>query len=142
MHESIVIAVVLRRRRCADRAAGSQRHRGKPDPPRAAARARAGARARPAAAAPAPAPAQQAAPPAPAEPVSAEPAPGTLPVVTGQFATVTVIPNEQLRRSGGSTLGDVLFDKPGITGSSFAPGASSRPVIRGLDVNRVGVAEN
>src|SRR5262249_55634643 len=44
--------------------------------------------------------------------------------------------------SGGSTLGDVLFDKPGITGSSFAPGASSRPVIRGLDVNRVGVAEN
>ena len=32
--------------------------------------------------------------------------------------------------------------KPGITGSSFAPGASSRPIIRGLDVNRVGIVEN
>ena len=29
------------------------------------------------------------------------------------------------------TLGDLLFSKPGITGSSFAPGASSRPIIRG-----------
>ena len=35
-----------------------------------------------------------------------------------------------------------MFDKPGITGSSFAPGASSRPIIRGLDVNRVGIVEN
>jgi iron complex outermembrane recepter protein len=39
-------------------------------------------------------------------------------------------------------LGDLLFSKPGITGSSFAPGASSRPIIRGLDVNRVGIYEN
>ena len=43
---------------------------------------------------------------------------------------------------GGATLGDLLFAKPGITGSSFAPGASSRPIIRGLDVNRVGIVEN
>lgn len=67
---------------------------------------------------------------------------GTLPIVTDQFATVTVIPDEQLRRNGGSTLGDLLFDKPGITGSSFAPGASSRPIIRGLDINRVRIQEN
>jgi len=67
---------------------------------------------------------------------------GTLPIVTDQFATVTVIPDEQIRRNGGSTLGDLLFDKPGITGSSFAPGASSRPIIRGLDVNRVRIQEN
>ncbi|NEU98574.1 TonB-dependent receptor [Bradyrhizobium uaiense] len=75
---------------------------------------------------------------------AAAPAPqqGVLPVVTDQFATVTVIPNEELRRSGGATLGDLLFSKPGITGSSFAPGASSRPIIRGLDVNRVGIVEN
>src|SRR4029453_9929762 len=53
-----------------------------------------------------------------------------------------VIPNEELRRQGGATLGDLLFSKPGITGSSFAPGASSRPIIRGLDVNRVGITEN
>ena len=67
---------------------------------------------------------------------------GTLPIVADQFATVTAIPNEELRRTGASTLGDLLFAKPGITGSSFAPGASSRPIIRGLDVNRVGIVEN
>ena len=66
---------------------------------------------------------------------------GTLPIVTDQFATVTVIPDEQIRRNGGATLGDLLFDKPGITGSSFAPGASSRPIIRGLDANRVRMQE-
>jgi iron complex outermembrane recepter protein len=88
------------------------------------------------AAAPA-APAQPAAPPVPAVP-----APGTLPVVTDQFATVTVVPNEEIRRNGAQTLGDLLFSKPGITGSSFAPGASSRPIIRGLDVNRVSIVEN
>ena len=46
------------------------------------------------------------------------------------------------RREGHATLGDLLFTKPGITGSEFAPGASSRPIIRGLDVNRVGIVEN
>ena len=85
--------------------------------------------------------------PAPqAQPAPAPPAPapqqGVLPVVTDQFATVTVVPNEEIRRQGGATLGDLLFSKPGITGSSFAPGASSRPIIRGLDVNRVGIVEN
>ena len=65
-----------------------------------------------------------------------------LPIVTDQFATVTVVPNEEIRRNGAATLGDLLFEKPGITGSSFAPGASSRPVIRGLDVNRVRIQEN
>lgn len=67
---------------------------------------------------------------------------GTLPIVIDQFATVTVVPNEEIRRNPGNTLGDVLFARPGITGSSFAPGASSRPIIRGLDVNRVGILEN
>src|SRR5215210_4963641 len=82
------------------------------------------------------------APPAEPAPAIAAPQQGVLPVVTDQFATVTVVPNEELRREGGATLGDVLFSKPGITGSSFAPGASSRPIIRGLDVNRVGIVEN
>lgn len=67
---------------------------------------------------------------------------GTLPIVTDQFATVTVVPNEEIRRNGAATLGDLLNNKPGITGSSFVPGASSRPIIRGLDVNRVGIVEN
>ena len=64
-----------------------------------------------------------------AAPVAAAPQQGVLPVVTDQFATVTVVPNEEIRRSGGATLGDLLFSKPGITGSSFAPGAASRPIV-------------
>ena len=80
-----------------------------------------------------PAPTQPTAPPAPAP----ETLQGTIPIVTDQFATITVVPNAELRRNGASTLGDLLFEKPGITGSEFAPGASSRPIIRGLDVNRV-----
>jgi iron complex outermembrane receptor protein len=75
-------------------------------------------------------------------PAPAAPQQGVLPIVTDQFATVTVVPNEEIRREGGAQLGDLLFSKPGITGSSFAPGASSRPIIRGLDVNRVGIYEN
>ncbi|MBR0777575.1 TonB-dependent receptor [Bradyrhizobium diazoefficiens] len=75
-------------------------------------------------------------------PPQATPQPGVLPIVTNQFATVTVVPNEEIRREGGGQLGDLLFSKPGITGSGFAPGGSSRPIIRGLDVNRVGIVEN
>jgi iron complex outermembrane recepter protein len=82
------------------------------------------------------------APQAQPAPAAAAPQQGVLPVVTDQFATVTVVPNEEIRRQGGATLGDLLFSKPGITGSSFAPGAASRPIIRGLDVNRVGILEN
>src|SRR5258705_314336 len=70
------------------------------------------------AAAPAPkraaAPTQAARTPAPIAPV-AIPSSGVLPVVIDQFATVTVVPNEELRRSNGATLGDVLQNKPGIT---------------------------
>jgi len=89
-----------------------------------------------------PAPAAPAQAPAEPAPVAEAPQPGTLPIVTDQFATVTVVPSEEIRRNGGGTLGDLLSNKAGITGSSFAPGASSRPIIRGLDVNRVGIVEN
>ncbi|HMJ31555.1 MAG TPA: Plug domain-containing protein, partial [Xanthobacteraceae bacterium] len=75
-------------------------------------------------------------------PVAAAPQQGVLPIVTDQFATVTVVPNEEIRREGTAQLGDLLFSKPGITGSTFAPGAASRAIIRGLDVNRVGIYEN
>src|SRR5262245_20301619 len=70
---------------------------------------------------------------APAAPlaVTVTPVLGALPIVADQFATVTVVPSEELRRTPSSTLGDLLFAKPGITGSSFAPGAASRPIIRG-----------
>jgi iron complex outermembrane receptor protein len=68
--------------------------------------------------------------------------PGALPIVADQFATVTVVPREEIQRTPASTLGDLLANKPGITGSGFAPGASSRPIVRGLDVNRVGIVDN
>ena len=95
-------------------------------------------RSRPAATAPAATPAPSAE--APAAPVRTDR--GVLPIVADQFATVTVVPNEELRRNAATSLGDQLMWRPGITGSSFAPGAASRPIIRGLDVNRVGIVEN
>ena len=85
---------------------------------------------------------RESAPPAQPAPVATAGQQGVLPIVTDQFATVTVVPNEEIRREGTAQLGDLLFSKPGITGSTFAPGAASRPIIRGLDVNRVGIFEN
>src|SRR5688500_2551956 len=58
----------------------------------------------------APAPAPQSQPPLDLQ--------GVLPIVADQFATITVIPREELQRTPNATLGDLLFSKPGITGSS------------------------
>src|SRR5688572_24874102 len=57
------------------------------------------------------------------------------------FVAVTTMTQQQLQREGAGTLGNLLFDKPGIIGSTYAPGAS-RPIIRGLDNFRVRVQEN
>ena len=67
---------------------------------------------------------------------------GALPIVADQYATVLVVTNPELRRSGGGQLGDVLFSRPGVTGTETAPGAASRPVVRGLDNYRVRIQEN
>src|ERR1043165_211423 len=46
--------------------------------------------------------------PAPvAAPVTPAPQPGLLPVVPDQFAPIPVVPNEETRRQGGATLGDL-----------------------------------
>ncbi len=84
---------------------------------------------------------------APSGPVEPAPAPeilyrGTLPIVTNEFATVTVVTRDEIDNSTGQTLGDVLQNKPGITSSGFAPGAASRPIVRGLDNYRVRIQEN
>jgi iron complex outermembrane receptor protein len=76
--------------------------------------------------------------PAPAESVPR----GALVIAPDQFAAVTVVTGEALRASTGATLGDVVFSKPGLTSSSFAPGAASRPIVRGLDNYRVRIQEN
>jgi iron complex outermembrane receptor protein len=101
-------------------------------PPTEEARVSPAARSRPTAA-----PVEPAAPPAEA----GEPR-GALAIVPDSFAAVTVVTNEQLRASPGATLGDVLFSRPGVTSSSFAPGAASRPIVRGLDNYRVRIQEN
>jgi iron complex outermembrane receptor protein len=84
--------------------------------------------------------------------------PATGPGVAGQpqnlsdlldesFSAVTTMTTEQIERErggalgNGGSLGNLLFDKPGITGSTFSPG-SSRPIVRGLDNFRVRVQEN
>ncbi|WP_457795612.1 TonB-dependent receptor [Methylocystis sp. S23] len=95
--------------------------------------------------APSAAPARSAAasPVGPSAPAPAAAAPrGVLAIAPDQFAAVTVVTNEELRASTGTTLGDVLFARPGITSSSFAPGAASRPIVRGLDNYRVRIQEN
>ncbi|HEY0293291.1 MAG TPA: TonB-dependent receptor [Hansschlegelia sp.] len=67
---------------------------------------------------------------------------GVLPVVSGTFAPVTVVTQGEIVRDLPRTLGDALFDKPGVTGSSYAPGAASRPIIRGLEGARIRIQEN
>lgn len=74
-------------------------------------------------------------------PVSGPPA-GVLPVVTNTFSPVTVVTADQIARDQPRTLGDALSDRPGISASTYAPGAASRPIIRGLDNNRVRIQEN
>lgn len=63
-------------------------------------------------------------------------------IVDQSFSTVTFVTAGELLRNGGKTLGDQLSNQPGITNSGFAPGAATRPVIRGLDNFRVRIQEN
>ena len=90
----------------------------------------------------APAPAPVATPQAP-QPVANDPAsvPGTLIVRTDAYAPVTTITAGDLAATPGSTITDALQLRPGVAGSTFAPGAS-RPIIRGLDNFRVRTQEN
>lgn len=50
------------------------------------------------------------------------------------------VSRDQLLRHGAATLADALSGVPGVTSSGFAAGAG-RPVIRGMDANRVRVLE-
>lgn len=79
-----------------------------------------------------------AAPSAPAEPL---PLPGTLIVTDDTFSAVSVATSREILSTNGQTITESLQTKPGITGTTFAPGAN-RPVIRGLDSYRVRTQEN
>lgn len=56
-------------------------------------------------------------------------------------AIVAKVDADQIRRQGGATISDALARVPGIAASGFATGAS-RPIIRGLDANRVRILED
>jgi iron complex outermembrane receptor protein len=76
-----------------------------------------------------------------AEPL-APPAPkATAKIAEDTFASVTVVPAEEIVSIPSATVAGVLMSQPGIIASTFAPGAS-RPVIRGFDNFRVLVQEN
>ena len=47
------------------------------------------------------------------------------PIVPDAFAPVTVVATPEITRSAASTLGDLVFDKPGIAATTFAPGGAT-----------------
>ena len=67
--------------------------------------------------------------------------PGSLIVVDDAFVPVTVVTARDIQADNGANIADVLDKRPGIIGSSYAPG-SSRPIIRGLESYRVRMQEN
>ncbi|CAN5130851.1 TonB-dependent receptor [soil metagenome] len=59
-----------------------------------------------------------------------------------RFATIVdQVDRKSILANGGASLADALRDTPGVAGTGFAAGAS-RPVIRGMDAQRVKVVEN
>jgi iron complex outermembrane receptor protein len=59
-----------------------------------------------------------------------------------RFATIVQqIRRDDILRRGGASLADSLRETPGVAGSGFAVGAS-RPIIRGMDAQRVKIVEN
>jgi iron complex outermembrane receptor protein len=78
--------------------------------------------------------------PAPSE-ADLVPLPGAIAADEGSFVAVTVTTSQEFLADGGATLSDTLQQKPGISGTTFAPGAN-RPIIRGLDSYRIRTQEN
>ncbi len=58
-----------------------------------------------------------------------------------QAQPVSVLDGEKLRLALEPTLGETLSKTPGVRSSCFGPGAS-RPVIRGLDADRIRILQN
>ncbi len=59
-----------------------------------------------------------------------------------RFATIVdTVNRDQILQHGGASLADALSQVPGVAGTGFAAGAS-RPVIRGMDANRVKLLED
>ena len=64
------------------------------------------------------------------------------PLAGSNLATIpSKVDADQILQQGGSSLADSLANVPGVSSSGFAAGAS-RPIIRGMDANRVRILEN
>jgi iron complex outermembrane recepter protein len=79
---------------------------------------------------------QRANPPAAAVTVTVNPLSSAQPA-----QPVTVLEGNALRLRSASSLGETLNGLPGVSATGFAPG-SSRPVIRGLDGDRIRILQN
>ncbi|CAN5406886.1 TonB-dependent receptor [soil metagenome] len=66
---------------------------------------------------------------------------GPVNITDTSFQSTTAITGREIARSSAASLADLLSGLPGVSSSTFAPGAS-RPNIRGLDDYRVRVQEN
>ncbi len=66
---------------------------------------------------------------------------GPVSVTDNTYQSTTGITGREIQRSSAASLADLLSGLPGVSASTFAPGAS-RPNIRGLDDYRVRVQEN
>lgn len=66
---------------------------------------------------------------------------GTTVIVGQDFGPIATASGSDINATHGATLTDTLQTSPGVGGSTFAPGAN-RPILRGLDDNRVRVQEN
>ncbi len=56
-------------------------------------------------------------------------------------AITAVVSSDDIRKAGGANIADALAKVPGVSGTGFASGAS-RPIIRGMDAQRVRILEN
>ncbi len=65
---------------------------------------------------------------------------GTQQSVFDSFQSVNSVGSTQITERASTSLGDVLANEPGIAKRSFGPG-SSRPVIHGMDGDRVLIAK-
>ena len=83
----------------------------------------------------------QSAPPPPTASEAPAPARPTPAAASAEnFAPITTVPGTEIAATPGATITDSLQTLPGITGSTFAPGAN-RPIVRGLDGNRLRIQE-
>ena len=112
-----------------------------PAPPKPVKRKTAKVAAKPAPSAPQPEAQQSPLPAETANEITATALPGTLIVSEDDFTSTVTVTARDIAATRGATIADALATRPGVNATSFAPGAS-RPIVRGLDGNRVRMQEN